>query len=262
MTCSICQKELATRAGDNNPTYVTCSGCGTVQLVPLPLFESNEAFQGEDVARHMAATDRARGEYLRRRLRLLGTDGRGRRLLDVGCSTGELMRLAREGGWLADGVEMSEELAGLAREQNPGARVLTQDILALAADELPRYDAIVALDVIEHVVAPRDFVRRLATMLAPGGRLLLQTPNAGSLRARLHAERWNMRLPEYHFHLFTAAGLRGLLESEGLRVIVSTKASGSGTETGAGKVLALIKEKLLAAAGLGNALVMVCEKPG
>jgi len=229
--------------------------CGSLQLWPLPGQEMNLAFESEEAAASMVETDLVRREYLLRRLNQLPRRDGGR-LLDVGCATGRVMTLAAERGWNVAGIEMSEALAQKARLANPGVSVLVGDILKLDLSELGKFEAVVALDVIEHVLDPGEFLRRLRDLLKPGGMLLLQTPNAQSLRSRVQGLHWNMRIPEYHFHLFSPMGLRRLLEINGFTLTSLSTASGSGTESGMRARVARLKEKVLAAGLLGNALVV------
>src|SRR5690606_35509424 len=95
----------------NSPTYLPCPRCGTLHLRPLPPRETNAAFEGEDTAHSMAQIDDVRLPFLHRRLQMLSAPAPGHRLLDVGCSAGRLMRLARDSGCEPTGIEMAEALA-------------------------------------------------------------------------------------------------------------------------------------------------------
>jgi SAM-dependent methyltransferase len=94
-----------------------------------------------------------------------------------------------------------------------------------AYPELGEYDAVVCAEVVEHLLVPAETVlRRLAAALAPGGHLVLQTPNATSLpkRLRMLAGR-NPYEPirddpgnPGHFHEYTQRELRQAVEGSGL----------------------------------------------
>lgn len=250
---------------DGGRAYWRCRGCATIHLFPLPAVESNEAFESESIAREMAATDDMRIGYLRKRFALLekpATVTGNPRLLDVGCSTGRLMGLARNAGWHVTGIEMSPALAREARSYlGDGVCVIEGDVMNVDPTDQVPFDAIVALDVIEHVLEPEAFLRKLYTMLNPNGQLLLHTPNASSLRAKLQRQNWNMLIPEYHFHLFSGAGIAKLLRQTGFRVEVQASASGTGTETATAALLAPLKETMLNALFFGNAQVILARKP-
>ena len=68
-----------------------------------------------------------------------------------------------------------------------------------------------------------------------------------------------MRIPEYHFHLFSPQGLRRLLERNGFVLKQVATASGTGTEAGIRAIAGRLKEGVLSIELLGNALVVSAE---
>jgi 2-polyprenyl-3-methyl-5-hydroxy-6-metoxy-1,4-benzoquinol methylase len=141
------------------------------------------------------------------------------RLLDVGCWTGSFLVAARRRGWQPEGLEPSKWAVQQATERGCDVRHAT-----LEAVELPpeTYSAIVATDVIEHLVDPGDALIKLRTALEPGGVLFLAVPDAGSGLARVLGRRWWSVLP-MHVQYFTRRSMRTLLERCGLDVVdVST----------------------------------------
>jgi SAM-dependent methyltransferase len=170
------------------------------------------------------------------------------------------MKLAREAGWEPTGIELSEALATRARAHNPGAQVHVGDIMALDLESIGTFDVVIALDVIEHVLNPEDFLRRIHRLLNAGGRVILHTPNTRGLRARIHGGRWNMLIPAYHFFLFSPEGITGLLQRCGFEDVGVSTTSGTGLERGAAAMLAPIKEMALRFGGLGNALLVTGTK--
>jgi 2-polyprenyl-3-methyl-5-hydroxy-6-metoxy-1,4-benzoquinol methylase len=91
------------------------------------------------------------------------------RVLDYGCSSGHLAELCRPDAYL--GVDISEEALEVARASHPGYQFDSK------VSEHERFDAIVALAVLEHVHDPLDLLTRWAGMLNPGGRIVLTTPH-------------------------------------------------------------------------------------
>lgn len=127
---------------------------------------------------------RGSGDELRTRLadHLPRLDGRGP-VLDLGCGRGELLEMLRERGVEARGVDGSAAMVARCRER--GLDVTQEDMLeALAAAPEGSLGAVVSLHVVEHL--PPEAVERLVRLafgaLRPGGLLLLETPNARSLR--------------------------------------------------------------------------------
>ena len=104
----------------------------------------------------------------------------GKTALDVGCGAGLLTEpLARLGGKVR-GIDASPEVIEVAREHS---KAMGLDIGYHAADVMEvegQFDLITCMEVIEHVVDPAAFVSALARRLAPGGLLVMSTPNATS----------------------------------------------------------------------------------
>lgn len=264
--CGVCQSSpdhahRVTYYEEAESQYFRCTNCGSIVLHPLPGVESNEDFSGHDIAAEMRDTDAMRGRYFAKRLKLLGqsmkTGGTAPLLFEVGCGSGAFLRAARECGWQTEGLEFSNELAQSARALNAGTAIHVGDILQLNNLPWGRADAVAALDVLEHVLSPSDMLERVKRLLKPGGLLLMQTPNADSLRARLTGAQWNMLLPRYHFHLCSQKGLRRLLQDTGFSIITMQTASGTGVERGIQRVAAGMKEILLDTGKWGNAWLVL-----
>jgi GT2 family glycosyltransferase/2-polyprenyl-3-methyl-5-hydroxy-6-metoxy-1,4-benzoquinol methylase len=108
--------------------------------------------------------------------KLLALVPRDGRVLDVGCAGGSFSSaMHRLRGCTVTGVELDPILARSAREHC--AEVIEGDVAALGG-RLPRdFDAVIAADVLEHLVDPAAALRSLASALKPGGVLLASIPN-------------------------------------------------------------------------------------
>ena len=102
----------------------------------------------------------------------------GKSALDVGCGAGLLAEpLARLGAEVT-GLDAAPELIAVARG-HATAQGLEIDYRAGEVEALEgQYDLITCMEVIEHVADPAVFVKALAKRLAPGGLLVMSTPNA------------------------------------------------------------------------------------
>jgi len=102
----------------------------------------------------------------------------GRSALDVGCGAGLLAEPLARLGATVTGIDATPEVIAVARE-HAAAMGLAIDYRAGDVQQLDgRFDLITCMEVIEHVADPAAFVLALAARLAPGGLLIMSTPNA------------------------------------------------------------------------------------
>lgn len=151
----------------------------------------------------------------RRLLEWLGgfADLRAGCVLDVGCGSGKWVRFLRAGGIEALGIEPAEALYERYLAGDECFRRATAGDLATAGKET--YTVITAMDVIEHVVGVRDFAAGIAKLLAPGGVVMVSTPNVASAAARLAGRFWHF-YEKYHLGYFCRATLVRLFGEFGM----------------------------------------------
>lgn len=105
-------------------------------------------------------------------------------LLDVGCGRGEFLAAAADAGHRVLGVDHDPDMLAEAR----GMPIEQGDVLDFLQSTPARYDAITAFHVIEHLAVREAaaLIRLAADRLRPGGRLIVATPNPGSLPTIAH----------------------------------------------------------------------------
>ena len=101
----------------------------------------------------------------------------GKTALDVGCGAGLLAEPLARLGARVTAIDAAPELIDAARAHAAG-QGLDIDYRATPVEALDgQFDLVTSMEVVEHVADPAAFVKSLAARLAPGGLLILSTPN-------------------------------------------------------------------------------------
>jgi SAM-dependent methyltransferase len=140
----------------------------------------------------------------------------GDRVLDLGCGEGTFItELEAAGAGRVTGADVAEAALDRARARHPGIefrRVPFDGPLPFADGS---FDLVWASEVIEHVADTARCFSEVRRVLAPGGRLLITTPNHGRLRLLASGvEPYSEPLGD-HLHLYTRRSLRTVLEEFG-----------------------------------------------
>ena len=149
----------------------------------------------------------------------------GARVLDVGCGPGDVARALSERGCSVIAVEMDPCAAEVARPHCEQLLVADAETLdferAFTGDT---FDAILFLDVLEHLRDPAAVLRRVAPLLGDRGELFASIPNVthGAIRLALVAGRFPYSetglLDRTHLRFFDGPGVQQLFRESGYRV--------------------------------------------
>jgi 2-polyprenyl-3-methyl-5-hydroxy-6-metoxy-1,4-benzoquinol methylase len=220
MNCIVCREsQSALFTVKNGHAIFFCTRCGLLFVHPTPQsadIYSADYFTGATHGYGYVNYDEdkepmvpAFKTYLRLIADVLQNKGK---LLDVGAATGFFVKLARDAGFDASGVEISDHAASVGRKN--GLAIATGTL----EDVTGAFDCITMLDLIEHVPDPRGELRLARARLASGGVLVINTPDAGSLFARVMGKRWHLIVPPEHVYYFNRDNLARLLDEEGFDV--------------------------------------------
>ena len=152
---------------------------------------------------------------------------KGLRMLDIGCGGGILSEpLARLGAEMV-GADPSEDNINAAQAHAETAG-LAVDYRAITAEELAadgeRFDVVLAMEVVEHVIDVRAFVASCATMVKPGGLMIAATLNrtlksfALAIVGAEYVLRWVPRGTHQWDKFVTPVELENAMERAGLQV--------------------------------------------
>lgn len=209
--------------------FVRCRECGHQYLNPRPSSSDLDVIYPPDYYSFVGTTNplvaRLQRVWERRKIRLyrrfVGIGDRN--LLDVGCGDGRLLSLLEEAGdpgWVPVGLEFDAQAIEACRARGFEAHCERVEDFAEREDQKGRFDAILMLQLIEHVEDPALLCDRVRSLLRPGGVFIIETPNLGGLDYRFFSGRWwgHYHFPR-HWNLFDRRSLGGLLESKNFEIV-------------------------------------------
>lgn len=176
-----------------------------------------------DLSRYEAAVDL--DDPNRSHSQVVELVGNGKRVLDVGCWTGDLGAALTARGCTVTGIERDQSAADKAGQRL--AKVLVADLDQTLPSSLvgsDRFDVVVLADVLEHVTDPATLLKDVAGVLDDAGHVVLSLPNVahGSVRLALLEGRWQYTetglLDSSHLRFYDRASALALVQSVDLVV--------------------------------------------
>jgi len=155
-------------------------------------------------------------------LELMG-DIKGKKILDLACGNGKIDKIFKERGAIVHGCEISAKIIATASPNLDKSFVFdveNDDFGRLDKD----YDFIVASELIEHLFLPKKFLINLKTIVSPGCRIIITTPNfllwTNRLRMFFGKFAYTERgfLDESHIHFFTYNSLKDMVRETGFMI--------------------------------------------
>ena len=203
--------------------YRRCRACGSLFIDPMPVDRLSEIYPGNyySFARGVSnpvvrLKERMDARYFKAVLNSIV--GPELAVLDVGGGTGWLLNLLRS---LDPRVRRTQVVdldpAAGVQARADGHEYACQRIEEFSSPNM--FDLVLMLNLIEHVAAPRAVLRNVASLLSPGGLLIVKTPNVDAADARLfRSSYWaGLHVPR-HWTLFTRASFEQMLRGTGLAV--------------------------------------------
>jgi 2-polyprenyl-3-methyl-5-hydroxy-6-metoxy-1,4-benzoquinol methylase len=194
--------------------YARCENCGLISNVTPPsdlqpyYAEEYYAIPSPAALTRLAAREDCKMNAVKRFVS-------GGRLLEVGPAFGVFASRAKREGFSVTCVERDPRCCEFL-ERQVGVQVIRSDNPAELLPRLPAFDVIALWHVIEHLEAPLQFVDAAAANLAPGGVLVLGTPNPNSFQFGLMGKAWPHLDAPRHLHLVPAQVLVDRARAKGL----------------------------------------------
>lgn len=152
--------------------------------------------------------------------------GMNKRVLDIGCSSGHLIKAIREKlGGVVDGIEVNAEKAKLAAKIARKAYVGSVEDPELIDQLTETYDILLILDVLEHLNDPLFVLKNIRRLLVDDGYLIASVPNIANWRMRLSLLMGRFEyqeaglLDKSHLRFFTLKSLKEMFNEAGYRIV-------------------------------------------
>lgn len=230
VNCPIC-KSNDTQEFEVNKDY-QLDKCDRCQMVwdshppSNPLLQYNSHYFKNDnpkggysnYFRGMKVNRKTFADRLNKLEKLMGKKGK---LLDVGCALGECLMVAKDLGWKdVAGIEVSDYAYHFAKKRNLDIRKGT---LLSTNFKKNTFDVVLYQDVIEHLTNPTKELKKVISVLKPGGIVFIVTPDIRGWWSRLLGSSWYHYKPKEHLMYFSQTSIRRAFELAGFERIKTNK---------------------------------------
>lgn len=153
-------------------------------------------------------------------------DSGARKILDIGCGTGDFLVACKTDGWSIFGVEPSAKardltLQKLIKKNSSVENTIEKDIEDILEyqDKTKQYDVITMWHVLEHVPNLSEYIKILKNLLKPNGVLIIAVPNFKSYDADYYKEYWAAYDVPRHLSHFSPKSIKILFEEIQMEVL-------------------------------------------
>lgn len=190
----------------NSGLYAYCQSCEHVflktSLKPELLLEFYTNYPTSSLDWHVNENDFYQRIYASG-LEMISSISDQNKILDIGCSSGFFLSIAKDKGFISSGIEPNYLESSYAK--NAGINIIGSTINDIPKTQI--FDVITMWDVLEHIDSPINYLKQLTRLLTPGGIVFVQVPTCDSLAARILRSECNMFDGIEHLTLFSSLSL-------------------------------------------------------
>ena len=208
----------------NGFVHVTCDDCNTVYVTPrlkdeyVDLLYSDEYYSELYINSMIPAFDTRKKLIGQRKFKqVLEFSINQGSVLDIGCGVGEVIDVFKDNNWDCHAIEFNPGAVDWLRKKG----INVSDVRFKEYDESMQFDVIMAWGVVEHVIDPLIFLKKVNRMLKPGGVFVSEVPHGNSLTvdySRLtNKDPERIIMGEQHIVLYSIKAYMGIHESSGLK---------------------------------------------
>ncbi|WP_299223549.1 class I SAM-dependent methyltransferase [uncultured Psychroserpens sp.] len=154
---------------------------------------------------------------LKRKLKLINSFSlKGKTLLDVGCGTGDFLKIAKDNNWKVFGIEPNENARVIS---NLKTNNCVFDTIQLSKFKKGTFDVITLWHVLEHLPKLQEHISIFESLLKSNGRLVIAVPNFKSYDAQYYKDSWAAYDVPRHLWHFSQNAISKLVEKENMKVV-------------------------------------------
>lgn len=259
--CGTPASRLESVFSEGEVDFRRCPTCGLVFREVFPTLNEldeiyRQAYETEKIA--TGFTNQESGSYAAQKYadfiekHLVSNPRREKHILDFGAGSGQLVDLLRQRHLQADGMEFAAQARQFCLSKR--GFNLIPDISGVPTGQ---YAFVSMIEVIEHLTELDGTLAELWRVLAPGGILLITTPNRLGFRARIEGGNWREATKKFHLCFFDRKSLQFHLHRAGFvqaKQILFSPVQRPGCKS-------WLTARLTQSVGLGGTLCMIATKP-
>jgi 2-polyprenyl-3-methyl-5-hydroxy-6-metoxy-1,4-benzoquinol methylase len=201
-----------------------CVSCGFKITSPRPsdndlpsYYESEDYISHSDTKKGIInfLYQKVKTITLKQKEKLISGFNTSKKLLDIGCGTGDFLQYSFDLGWDVTGLEPDKGARNLALSKLPGKVFPIENLF-----KLPRHNfgIITMWHVLEHVSELNKYLTQLYELLEKNGRLIIALPNPDSADAKHYKEFWAAYDVPRHLYHFSKKNITALALKHGFKL--------------------------------------------
>ncbi|RLD28192.1 MAG: methyltransferase [Bacteroidetes bacterium] len=153
---------------------------------------------------------------LKRKLKLINSfSSEEKKLLDVGCGTGDFLQITQKNKWTISGIEPNENARAIANNKTNNSVFEVDQLLKFKQKS---FDVITLWHVLEHLPKLEEHISVLKSLLKPNGTLVIAVPNYKSYDSQYYKEFWAAYDAPRHLWHFSQSAISKLVAKENMEV--------------------------------------------
>jgi 2-polyprenyl-3-methyl-5-hydroxy-6-metoxy-1,4-benzoquinol methylase len=199
---------------------------GFLETIPQPdldmlpgYYESEDYISHTDSKRNLfeKVYHLVREVSLRKKLKLINFyTSRSKKLLDVGCGTGDFIKSAQLNGWSVSGIEPNKDARDIANRKTNNCVLREEGLYEFQSNS---FDVVTLWHVLEHLPNLEEQLKAFKNVLKQDGILVVAVPNYRSFDANYYKEFWAAYDVPRHLWHFNKESISSLVGKQNMKVV-------------------------------------------